>query len=183
LQLLFVLILALAFPVLAFGKGKTLYVHLLDGNDTQGDGSYMRPFKSWRVALRHVRSGDTLVAKNGDYRKTGRAGGWGGLGLTLTMADSLDEGDPHQAVPKSVRPEAVGIYRYDATNPLIIRAETKYGVIIDDVRFHLASGIVIDGFDIFPNPYYKDEAEKSSIVAVTEFTEIVFTSRKTATTA
>jgi hypothetical protein len=160
LQLLFVLILALAFPVLAFGKGKTLYVHLLDGNDTQGDGSYMRPFKSWRVALRHVRSGDTLVAKNGDYRKTGRAGGWGGLGLTLTMADSLDEGDPHQAVPKSVRPEAVGIYRYDATNPLIIRAETKYGVIIDDVRFHLASGIVIDGFDIFPNPYYKDEAGK-----------------------
>jgi hypothetical protein len=43
---------------------------------------------------------------------------------------------------------------------LIIRAESKYGVIIDDVRFHLARGIVIDGFDIFPNPYYTDEGGK-----------------------
>jgi Right handed beta helix region len=160
LQLLFVLILALAFPVLAFGKGKTLYVHLLEGNDTQGDGSYARPFKSWRVALRHVGSGDTLVAKNGDYRKIGRAGNWGGLGLTLTMADSLVDGDPRRAAPKGVPPEAVGIYRYDARDPLIIRAETRQGVIIDNVRFHLASGIVIDGFDIFPNPYYTDESGK-----------------------
>ena len=94
LQLLFVLILALAFPVLAFGKGKTLYVHLLDGNDTQGDGSYARPFKSWQAALCHVGSGDTLIAKNGDYRTIGRAGNWGGLSLILTMADSLVEGDP-----------------------------------------------------------------------------------------
>ena len=46
-----------------------------------------------------------------------------------------------------------------------------------------ASGIVIDGFDIFPNPYYKDEAGKRSIVAVTVFMETVFTSRKIATTA
>jgi hypothetical protein len=159
-QLLFAVILALVFPLLALGKGQTLYVHLLDGDDIHGDGSYTRPFKSWRVALRHVGSGDTLVAKNGDYRNIGRAGNWGGLSLTLTMADSLVDGDPHQAVAKGVPPEAVGIYRYDATNPLIIRAETKHGVIIDDVRFHLASGIVIDGFDIFPNPYYKDEAGK-----------------------
>jgi hypothetical protein len=160
LQLLLALILALVFPLLAQGKGKTLYVHLLDGDDAQGDGSYPHPFKSWRVALRHVGSGDTLVAKNGDYRKIGRAGNWGGLSLTLTMADSIVDGDPHQAVARRVPPEAVGIYRYDATNPLIIRAETKYGVIIDDVRFHLASGIVIDGFDIFPNPYYTDETGK-----------------------
>jgi Right handed beta helix region len=153
-------IVALSFCALAQGKSKTVYVHLLEGDDTRGDGSYTNPFKSWRVALRHIGSGDTIVAKNGDYRKIGREGNWGGLSLTLSMADQLVAEDPRQAVPKGVPPEAVGIYRYDPANPLTIRAETKHGVIIDDVRLHLARGIVIDGFDIFPNPYYTDEMGK-----------------------
>ena len=140
------------------GKGKVLYVHLLDGDDTRGDGSYARPYKSWRVVLRHAGSGDTIVAKNGDYRNAGRDGNWGGLNLALTMADPLEPGDPRQPVPQGTQPDAIGIYRYDPANPLTIRAETKQGVVIDHVRFHLARGIVIDGFDIFPNPYYKDEA-------------------------
>jgi hypothetical protein len=63
---------------LAHATGKTIYVHLLDGDDTRGDGNYAHPFKSWRVALRHVGSGDTIIAKNGDYRKAGREGSWGG---------------------------------------------------------------------------------------------------------
>ena len=144
----------------AHGKGKTVYVHLLDGSDIKGDGSYSLPYKSWRVALRHVGSGDTLIAKNGDYRKAGREGSWGGLKLILTMADQLEPGDPTQTVPKGTPSEAVGIYRYDPANPLTIRAETKHGVVIDHVRFHLARGIVLDGFEIFPNPYYTDEAGK-----------------------
>jgi hypothetical protein len=53
----------------AQASGKTVYVHLVDGDDTQGNGSYTSPFRSWRVALRHVGSGDTIIAKNGDYRK------------------------------------------------------------------------------------------------------------------
>ena len=144
----------------AHGKGKTVYVHLLEGSDIKGDGSYNLPYKSWRVALRHVGSGDTLIAKNGDYRKAGREGSWGGLKLILTMADQLEPGDPTQTVPKGTPAEAVGIYRYDPANPLTIRAETKHGVVIDHVRFHLARGIVLDGFEIFPNPYYTDEAGK-----------------------
>ena len=83
----------------AQARGKTVYVHLLDGDDTRGDGNYTRPFKSWRVALRHVGSGDTIIAKNGDYRKAGREGSWGGLSLALTMADQLEAGDPRQTVP------------------------------------------------------------------------------------
>ena len=144
----------------ANGKGKTVYVHLVDGNDTNGDGSYKLPYKSWRVALRHAGSGDTIIAKNGDYRKAGREGNWGGLKLILTMADQLEAGDPTQPVPQGARPDAVGIYRYDPANPLTIRAETKHGVAIDHVRFHLASGIIIDGFEIFPNPYYTDDTGK-----------------------
>ena len=144
----------------AQASGKTVYVHLLDGDDTRGDGSYTHPFQSWRVALRHAGSGDTIIAKNGDYRKAGRQGNWGGLSLTLTMADQLAAGDPRQPVPPGTPPEAIGIYRYDPANPLTIRAETKHGVIIDDIRFHLARGIVINGFDIFPNPYYTDEGGK-----------------------
>ena len=31
-------------------------------------------------------------------------------------------------------------------------------MIIDHIRFHLARGIVIDGLDIFPNPYYRDDS-------------------------
>jgi hypothetical protein len=142
------------------GSGKTVYVHLLDGNDKNGDGSYARPFKSWRVALQHVGSGDTLVAKNGDYRKIGPEGNWGALRLTLTMSDQLEAGDPRPLVPKGIPPEDVGIYRYDAARPLTIQAETKHGVIIDDVRFHLASGIIVDGFDVFPNPYYTNNTGK-----------------------
>src|SRR5258705_4980388 len=76
------------------------------------------------------------------------------------MADPLETGDPRQPVPQGVPAEAVGIYRYDPSNPLTIRAESKHGVIIDHVRIHLARVIVIDGFDIFPNPYYADEAGK-----------------------
>ena len=144
----------------AQAKGKAVYVHLLDGDDMRGDGSYSLPYKSWRVALRHVGSGDTIIAKNGDYRKVGRAGNWGGLSLALTMGDQLEAGDPHQTVPSGTPPDAIGIYRYNPTNPLTIRAETKQGVIIDHVRLHLARGIVIEGFEIFPNPYYTDEAGK-----------------------
>ena len=144
----------------AQGKGKVVYVHLLDGDDSRCDGRYACPFKSWRMALRHVGSGDTIIAKNGDYRKVGSEGGWGGLNLALTMEDQLEAGDPRESVPQGTPREAVGIYRYDPMNPLTIRAETKLGVVIDHVRFHLARGIVIDGFDIFPNPYYTDAAGK-----------------------
>ncbi len=135
-------------------KGKTVYVHLLNGDDTRGDGNYTRPFKSWRFALRHVGSGDTIIAKNGDYREDGPKGSWGGLNLDLTMADQLEAGDPRQPVPQGARTDTIGIYRYDPANPLTIRAEIRQSVVIDHIRFHLARGIVIDGFDIFPNPYY-----------------------------
>jgi hypothetical protein len=144
----------------AQANGKTIYVHILDGDDARGDGSYSRPYKSWRVVLSHAGSGDTIIAKNGDYRKAGREGDWGGLSLALTMADELKAGDPRQTVPQGTPPDAIGIYRYEPANPLTIRAETKQGVVIDHVRFHLARGIVIEGFDIFPNPYYTDEAGK-----------------------
>jgi hypothetical protein len=136
----------------------TVYVDLLSGDTHPADGTYNRPFKSWRVALQHVTSGDTLVAKNGDYRRAGAPAGWGGLNLTLTLADELEKDDPHPLV--TVRPDTTGIYRYDPGRPLTIRAESKHGVIIDHIRFHLAQGIVIDGFDIFPNPYYRDASGK-----------------------
>ena len=148
------LLLAVSAPVAA----KTVYVDLLSADTSPADGSYARPFKSWRVALQHVASGDTIVAKNGDYRKAGAASRWGGLNLTLTLADELSKEDPHPSV--AVRADTTGIYRYDPRNPLTIRAESKHGVIIDHIRFHLAQGIVIDGFDIFPNPYYRDAAGK-----------------------
>ena len=137
-------------------SAKTVYVHLLDGDDKTGSGSYDHPFKSWRVALGHVTSGDTIIAKNGDYRKAGREQKWGGLDFILTLAEPLEAGDPHPR--SSGRPDTIGIYRYDPQNPITIRAESKHGVIIDHVRFHLARGIVIDGFDIFPNPYYRDDS-------------------------
>jgi len=139
-------------------SAKTVYVDLLATSANKADGSYPRPFTSWRVALQHVGSGDTIVAKNGDYRKAGVQARWGGLHLTLTLADELEKDDPHPHV--TTRPDATGIYRYDPKNPLTIRAESKHGVIIDHIRFHLAQGIVIDGFDIFPNPYYRDAAGK-----------------------
>ena len=83
-------------------SAKTVYVHLLDGNDSTADGTYNRPFKSWRVALQHVTSGDTIVAKNGDYRKAGRDARWGGLDFVLTLADQLEPIDPHPAEAASV---------------------------------------------------------------------------------
>src|ERR1051325_9278386 len=146
------------FFVAANVSAKTVYVDLLAGTSTKADGSYERPFTSWRVALQHVTSGDTLVAKNGDYRKAGAQARWGGLHLTLTLADELEKDDPRPNV--SARPDVTGINRYDPKNPLTIRAESKHGVIIDHIGFHLAQGIVIDGFDIFPNPYYRDAAGK-----------------------
>jgi hypothetical protein len=154
------ILLTLFLCITAEAAGKTFYVHLLDGDDARGDGSYNHPFKSWRVALQKAGSGDTIIAKNGDYRMAGAAARWGGINLTLTMADRLEAGDPRQPVPAGARPDATGIYRYDPANPLTIRAETPLGVTIDHVRLHLARGIVIDGFDIFPNPYYTDESGK-----------------------
>src|SRR6185295_12506307 len=106
---------------------KTIYIHVVDGNDNTANGTYERPFKSWRVALGHVTSGDTIVAKNGDYRKAGRESKWGGLDLALTLSDQLNDSDPHPT--STSRPDAAGIYRYDPKNPLTIRAETRHGVI------------------------------------------------------
>ena len=142
----------------ANASAKTVYVDLLAPDAKTADGTYAHPYRSWRVALQHVTSGDTIVAKNGDYRKAGAQARWGGLNLTLTLADRLETDDPQP--PLKGRPDTTGIYRYDAKNPLTIRAESKYGVIIDHIRFHLAQGIVIDGFDIFPNPYYRDSSNK-----------------------
>jgi len=139
-------------------SAKTVYVDLLAAPSANSDGSYAHPFTSWRTALQHVTSGDTIVAKNGDYRKAGAQARWGGLHLTLTLADELEKDDPRPRV--LTRPDTTGIYRYDPNNPLTIRAESKHGVIVDHIRFHLAQGIVIDGFDIFPNPYYRDSAGK-----------------------
>ena len=150
--------LLLLLAVFAQVAAKTVYVDLLSAETRPADGSYKRPFKSWRVALQHVTSGDTIVAKNGDYRKAGASSRWGGLNLTLTLADELSKEDPHPSV--AVRADTTGIYRYDPRNPLTIRAESKHGVIIDHIRFHLAQGIVIDGFDVFPNPYYRDASGK-----------------------
>jgi hypothetical protein len=141
----------------ASAKGKTVYVHLLDGDDG-GDGSYGRPYRSWRVALAHVSSGDSVVAKNGDYRRAGPEARWGAIRLVLTMADALEPGDPRRAVPRGARADAVGVYRYDPADPLVIRAETRYGVVVDSVSLHLARGVVVDGFEICPNPYYTDDA-------------------------
>lgn len=153
-------LLALFLCITAQAAGKTVYVHLLDGDDASGDGSYDHPFKSWRKALQKVGSGDTIIAKNGDYRKAGAAQRWGGIDLILTMDAQLEAGDPRQSVPAGARPDTVGIYRYDPVHPLVIRAETPFGVTIDHVRFHLARGVVIEGFDIFPDPYYVDESGK-----------------------
>src|SRR5689334_22272083 len=139
-------------------SAKTVYIDLLAANPNRADGSYEHPFTTWRSALQHVTSGDILVAKNGDYRKAGAPVRWGGLHLTLTLADELEKDDPPPRV--TARPDATGIYRYDPKNPLTIRAESKHGVIIDHISFHLAQGIVIDGFDIFPNPYYRDVSGK-----------------------
>jgi hypothetical protein len=149
----------LAFPLcVASVSAKTVYVDLLAAKAPAADGSYNNPFTSWRSALQHVTSGDTIVAKNGDYRKAGARARWGALDLTLTLADDLQKDDPRPSL--TARPDATGIYRYDPKNPLTIRAESKQSVIIDHIRFHLAQGIVIDGFDIFPNPYYRDETGK-----------------------
>src|ERR1700752_183712 len=112
-------------------SAKTVYVDLLGVDPKKADGTYDHPFKSWRVALQHVSSGDTIVAKNGDYRKAGAQARWGGLTLTLTLADKLEPDDPHPEVKG--RPDTTGIYRYDPKNPLIIRAESKHGVIIDHI--------------------------------------------------
>jgi hypothetical protein len=144
--------------ITACASAKTVYVDLLSTDARTPDGTYEHPFKSWRVALQQVTSGDTIVAKNGDYRKAGAQARWGGLTLTLTLADELQKDDPRPSV--TTRPDATGIYRYDPRRPLTIRAESKHGVIIDHIRFHLAQGIVIDGFDIFPNPYYRDASGK-----------------------
>src|SRR6476659_8127476 len=101
-------------------SAKTVYVDLLSTDARPADGSYDRPYKSWRVALQHVTSGDTIVAKNGDYRKAGATARWGGLTFTLTLADELQKDDPHP--PVTVRPDTTGIYRYDPRRPLTIRA-------------------------------------------------------------
>src|SRR5437867_5697451 len=99
-QLFLTLLALLLLNSSALASGKTVYVHLLDGDDTRGDGSYSHPFKSWRTALRHVESGDTVIAKNGDYRKAGRDAKWGGLDLVWTMSER-NEADPSRQVPKS----------------------------------------------------------------------------------
>jgi hypothetical protein len=96
------------------GFGQNCYVDLLSADTRSADGSYDRPYKSWRVALQHVTSGDTIVAKNGDYRKAGAQARWGGLSLTLTLADELQKEDPHP--PVTGRPDATCIYRYDPRN-------------------------------------------------------------------
>src|SRR6185503_14288059 len=97
-------------------SAKTVYVDLLAPNTNKADGSYERPFTAWRVALQHVTSGDTIVAKNGDYRKAGAQAKWGGLHLTLTLADELEEDDPRPAV--TTRADATGLYRYDPKHPV-----------------------------------------------------------------
>ena len=113
----------------------------------------------WRKALQHAGSGDTVVAKNATTARRVRPR----AGAAYTSSDD-ERQHWSPATPASrpdpARPETVGVYRYDPARPLTIRAESKHGVIIDSVRLHLVRGIVFDGFDINPNPYYTDAAGK-----------------------
>ena len=154
-------------------------MHLLDGDDAQGDGNYTRPFKSWRVAFVMSAAAIRSLPRTATIEKPDVKAVGAGSNLILTMGDRLEPGDPRQPVPPGTPPEAIGIYRYDPANPLTIRAETNQGVVIDHIRFHLARGIVIEGFEIFPNPYYSDEQGRNSTVAAMEFTAIASTNPKT----
>jgi len=49
-QMIFLGLVLAAFLTPATATAKTVYVHLINGDDRTGDGTYSHPYKSWRGA-------------------------------------------------------------------------------------------------------------------------------------
>jgi hypothetical protein len=134
-------------------SAKTVYVDLLSADTRAADGTYDRPFKSWREGLQHVTSGDTLVAKNGDYRKAGAHARWGGLHLTLTLDDELQKEDPHP--PKGCRHSV----RLTQSENLALKNNIFIlsGVVDETMLYQVTGeGVKVSNFDDCENTFFNN---------------------------
>ena len=66
LILTFIMVLALV-PSVAFAAGNTIYVDATNGNDTTGDGTETKPYKTVEAAAKAAVSGDTIMLGEGNY--------------------------------------------------------------------------------------------------------------------
>ena len=66
LILTFIMVLALV-PTVAFAAGNTIYVDATNGNDTTGDGTEAKPYKTVEAAAKAAASGDTITLGEGEY--------------------------------------------------------------------------------------------------------------------
>ena len=66
LILTFIMVLALV-PSVAFAAGNTIYVDATNGNDTTGDGTEAKPYKTVSIAAEKAVSGDTIMLGEGNY--------------------------------------------------------------------------------------------------------------------
>ena len=66
LILTFIMVLALV-PTVAFAAGNTIYVDATNGNDTTGDGTEAKPYKTVGKAAAEAASGSTIYLADGNY--------------------------------------------------------------------------------------------------------------------
>ena len=66
IMLALIMVLALV-PTVAFAAGNTIYVDANNGNDTTGDGTETKPYKTVEAAAKAAVSGDTIMLGEGNY--------------------------------------------------------------------------------------------------------------------
>lgn len=158
LILTFIMVLALV-PTVAFAAGNTIYVDATNGNDTTGDGTETKPYKTVEAAAKVAVSGDTIMLGEGNYtlygvssEKTtktkdltfvGKGADKTFWGIGATMPDPANFGTEYN-----------GDYSFDGAGTITFRNMTLQSGAADYLGFIRADKTIVDNCTVNGKTFY-----------------------------
>ena len=158
LILTFIMVLALV-PSVAFAAGNTIYVDATNGNDTTGDGTETKPYKTVEAAAKAAVSGDTIMLGEGNYtlygvssEKTTKT-----KDLTFVGQGADKTGWNIGAVvpdPANFGTEYNGDYSFDGAGTITFRNMTLQSGAADYLGFIRADKTIVDNCTVNGKTFY-----------------------------
>ena len=158
LILTFIMVLALV-PSVAFAAGNTIYVDATNGNDTTGDGTETKPYKTVEAAAKAAVSGDTIMLGEGNYtlygvssEKTTKT-----KDLTFVGQGADKTGWNIGAVvpdPANFGTEYNGDYSFDGAGTITFRNMTLRSGAADYLGFIRADKTIVDNCTVNGKTFY-----------------------------
>ena len=158
LILTFIMVLALV-PSVAFAAGNTIYVDATNGNDTTGDGTETKPYKTVEAAAKAAVSGDTITLGAGKYTLYGVSSVNTTKGKNLTFvgqgADKTFWGIGATIPdPANFGTEYNGDYSFDGAGTITFRNMTLQSGAADYLGFIRADNTIVENCTVNGKTFY-----------------------------